>query len=270
MALYLNGTKIDLTKRFPDGTLAFKLDPAIFMHRDKASVVKWHYEDESEIMALWHIRARLAESNVNVRLEMFYVPNARMDRSRNADDVFTLKYFCDLINLMQFENVAILDPHSSVTPALLHRCTVCPPERMIWTAIQDIADPDLALFYPDEGSMKRYACLIKKPFGFGIKNRDWNTGKILGLQVVGAESLKGRNILIVDDICSRGGTFFHSAKALKDAGVNDIYLYVTHCENTIFEGELLKSDLLKHIYTTNSIFNGEHDKITVLKLKGGE
>lgn len=79
------------------------------------------------------------------------------------------------------------------------------------------------------------------------------------------EVIKGKNVLIVDDICSKGGTFYHSAKALKAAGANDVYLYVTHCENTIFKGELINSDLIKHIYTTRSVFTLAHEKITVLK-----
>ena len=72
------------------------------------------------------------------------------------------------------------------------------------------------------------------------------------------------NILIIDDICSKGGTFYHSAKRLKEAGAANIYLYITHCENTIHEGELLNSDLIKHIYTTDSILTKTHEKITIL------
>lgn len=41
------------------------------------------------------------------------------------------------------------------------------------------------------------------------------------------EIVKERNVLIVDDICSRGGTFYHAANALKEAGAKNIYLYVT-------------------------------------------
>ena len=70
---------------------------------------------------------------------------------------------------------------------------------------------------------------------------------------------------IIDDICSRGGTFYHSAKKLKEHGANDIYLYVSHCENTILEGDLLKGDLIKRVYTTDSIFIKSHEKIEVLK-----
>jgi ribose-phosphate pyrophosphokinase len=78
--------------------------------------------------------------------------------------------------------------------------------------------------------------------------------------------IAGRNVLIVDDICSKGGTFYHSAKRLKEAGAANIYLYITHCEQTIFEGELLKDDsLIKHIFTTNTIFLTEHNKITFVE-----
>ena len=108
--------------------------------------------------------------------------------------------------------------------------------------------------------------MIEIPYTFGIKKRDWKTGQILGLDVAGeVKSIAGKDILIIDDICSRGGTFLHSAKKLKELGANDIYLYVSHCENTILEGELLNGDLIKKVYTTDSIFTKSHEKIEVLK-----
>ena len=122
------------------------------------------------------------------------------------------------------------------------------------------------MFYPDEGCMKMRSNLINLPYAFGIKKRNWETGKIEGLDVAGAvDQIAGKDILIVDDICSRGGTFYHSAKKLKELGANYIYLYVSHCENTILEGELLNGDLIKKVYTTDSIFTKTHEKIEVLK-----
>ena len=81
-----------------------------------------------------------------------------------------------------------------------------------------------------------------------------------------ADKVAGKDILIVDDICSKGGTFFYTAKALKDAGANRIFLYVTHCENTVLDGEMIKSGLIDKIYTTNSIFTKEHESIEVFDL----
>ena len=106
------------------------------------------------------------------------------------------------------------------------------------------------------------------PYAFGIKKREWATGKILGLDIMNAELVKGKNVLIIDDICSRGGTFLHSAKALKAAGANRIFLYVTHAEKTMVEGEMYNDlDLVERIYTTDSIFNIEWDdrnKVTIV------
>lgn len=80
------------------------------------------------------------------------------------------------------------------------------------------------------------------------------------------DNIEGKNILIVDDICSKGGTFYFSAKKLKELGAKNIYLHITHCENTIFEGDILSSGLIAKIYTTNSILTKEHEKIEVIKL----
>ena len=133
--------------------------------------------------------------------------------------------------------------------------------------MDDIGTDNLLMFYPDEGAMKRYSGMVKLPYAFGIKKRDWETGKILGLDVSGnVDDIAGKNILIVDDICSRGGTFYHSAKKLKELGANKIYLYVSHCENTILDGDLLTSDLVEKVYTTDSIFTKEHEMIEVIKL----
>lgn len=102
------------------------------------------------------------------------------------------------------------------------------------------------------------------PIVFGIKKRDWKTGKILGLDVISDTDLTDKRILIVDDICSRGGTFKFSSIKLKELGAKDVALYVTHCEDTIKDGELLTSDLISKIYTTNSICHIKHDKIEII------
>ena len=67
------------------------------------------------------------------------------------------------------------------------------------------------------------------------------------------ELVKDRKVMIVDDSCSRGGTFFHSAKALKEAGAKEIALYVSLCENTILEGEIFNCGLIDKVFTTPSL-----------------
>lgn len=110
--------------------------------------------------------------------------------------------------------------------------------------------------------------MVCKKSTFGYEGWDWETGEIKGLDLSGEiDQLPGKDILIVDDICSRGGTFYYSAKKLKEAGVGKIYLYITHCENTIYEGELLKNNgLIEKIYTTDTILtNLESPKIELVE-----
>lgn len=43
------------------------------------------------------------------------------------------------------------------------------------------------------------------------------------------------------------------------AGAKNIYLYVTHAEHTMVEGDMYNQDIVKKIFTTDSIFKPEWD-----------
>ncbi len=253
---------------FPDGTLLMKE----LMDGNEATIT-WLYENNEELLAVYFLTKHLQSKGVkDISLKMPYIPNARQDRVKKDEDVFTLKYFSQIINSLDFKKVTVLDPHSYVSEALIDNVVIESPKPFVFRAIKKISEANKAaenndrilMFYPDEGAMKRYSGMFDRPYTFGIKKRDWATGDILGLEVSGQKELvKGSTILIVDDICSRGGTFYHSAKALKELGADKIYLYISHCENTILEGEIIKSDLIERVYTTNSIFTKENEKIEV-------
>lgn len=269
--------------RFPDGTL--HLNPPMQKFYSHGTTITWYYENNEEIVTVLFLTRHLQQMGErNILLVMPYIPNARQDRVKNIQDVFTLKYFAEFINNMGFANVTVLDPHSSVSEALFNHLIVESPKKYINKAIHSLSQlPELVenpdsfmVFYPDEGAMKRYSGMLNTLYAFGMKRRDWETGKIQGLDVVGRTDLiKDSNILIIDDICSRGGTFYHSAKKLKELGADHIYLYVTHCEPTILDGDIFKSGLIDKVFTTNSIFRekdmkraieiGVADKIEVFK-----
>lgn len=259
----LNGKPIKIDS-FPDGTILMKQEHTYA----PCAHIEWMYENDREFLALIYLVKHLRKLKYpSVELFMPYIPNARMDRVKNSEDVFTLKYFTELLNDLKLDRVVVLDPHSSVSEALINNLTVYKPTKYINEALNCIKSDNILMFYPDEGAMKRYSDMVKLPYAFGIKKRDWETGQILGLDVSGnVDSIAGKDVLIVDDICSRGGTFYHSAKKLKELGANKIYLYVTHCENTILNGELLTSGLIEKVYTTNSIFTKEHEMMVVFTL----
>lgn len=274
----LNGKPVEIGS-FPDGTILMKDT----LPGESRARIKWNFENDREFLCLIYLVKHLRRNGYDdIDLYMPYIPNARMDRVKAPKDVFTLKYFAELLNSLNLNTVTVLDPHSSVSEALIDNLHIFTPGAYIQKILTELKvegvytyNPmtmetqkkyPLTMFYPDEGAMKRYAGLVNLPYAFGIKKRNWETGAIEGLDVAGAvDQIAGRDILIVDDICSRGGTFYHSAKKLKELGARNIYLYVSHCENTILEGDLLEGDLIKKVYTTDSIFTKKHEKIEVLK-----
>ena len=257
---------------FPDGTALIKYSP---LPHQKVGYAKlsWYYENDAEFLSLMYLVKHLRSHGVNdIYLYMPYIPNARQDRVKTSEDVFTLKYFAELLNSLNLTRIEVLDPHSTVSEALIDNLFIISAESYAKEAVlrmkedEGIDTDHILIFYPDSGAAKRYSDLLERHYIYGSKKRDWETGKIIGLDVIdNGFDLQGRDILIVDDICSRGGTFLHAAKKLKELGANDIYLFVSHCENTILEGELLDGDLIKKVYTSNSIFTKTHEKIEVLK-----
>ena len=259
-----NGKQVKLN-HFPDGTLLIKeLAP-----ETEKVVLTWLYENNEEMVALYFLANHLKAKGIkDIELNMPYIPNARQDRVKTPEDVFTLKYFAGMINSLGFSKVTVLDPHSYVSEALLDNICIQTPKENVEKVLDTISQgEEVLLFYPAEGAMKRYSAMCDKPYVFGMKKRDWATGQIQGLEVQGqTELIEGSTVLIVDDICSRGGTFYHSAKALKALGAKKIYLYISHCENSILEGELLTSGLVEKVFTTNSIFTKEHERIEILEV----
>ena len=242
---------------YPDGTL--KLTTPYLTYGDLRII--WLYEDDSELFELQCIVDQLKRySSERIVLEIPYIPNARMDRTKDENEAFTLKSFATIINNMEFDRVLTYDVHSFNSELLINNLVNhCAFNKL--KNSYEFPDYDL-LFYPDEGARKRYSEIINRPYVFGVKNRDWKTGEIKSLDVFGGD-VEHKKILIVDDICSKGGTFYHAAKKLKELGAGEINLFITHCENTIKQGELLRSDVINHIYTTNSICTVTHTDITI-------
>lgn len=250
----VNGSEID-KKRFPDGTYLLHQEPV------GEAEIEWVYEADEEAFQLYALTRHLRERGAKkLTLCLPFLPNARMDRVKREDEVFTLKYFCELINQLHFDSVEVWDVHSNVGAALLDRVRVLSPEKALNRVIDIIGREGLVLYFPDEGALKRYGELFSGlPLCYGRKKRDWESGKIQGLEIEkGGVELRGKRVLMVDDICSYGGTFYYSTLALKEAGVGEIYSYATHTENSLFSEKskyrtlLEQGEVLRH-YTTPSL-----------------
>lgn len=278
-------------KKFPDNTANINVDKSIKLFDDyeEALYIDWKYENEEELAHLIYLTKHIKNMNPTCKLSlrMPYIPNARMDRVERMENVFTLKYFCEVINWLEFDKVFVFDPHSEVSTALLNRVHVINKIEEYVERIQckiinniggisdglDIDDDDIILYYPDEGAAKKYSKILKDAkYCYGKKIRDWDTGNILGLDIANPYNLDlcGKYIIMIDDIISYGGTMYFGAKKLKEMGVGNIVAYTSHAENSILNHEkskILKAfeeDIIKMVYTTNSIFTGNHEKIEVI------
>ena len=77
---------------YPDGTLMLHLSDT------PIHIIEWNYESDAELFTLICIKKHYDQYSDNIVLVVPYLPHARMDRVKNASDVFTLKYFCEIIN----------------------------------------------------------------------------------------------------------------------------------------------------------------------------
>jgi len=259
--IHVNGKLIE-QHHFGAGELNIKLEPI------EGNVdIAWNYEHDGELFTIACIRHYYA--NKRCFLTMPYLPHARMDRVKNPEDVFTLQTFASFINGLAFEKVRVLDAHSNVGIALIHRCENMSPKEHIQRVIDKLGYNKycLCLFFPDEGAQKRYGEMFPEyRQAFGIKKRNWETKRIEGYMIVGQEHITNSHVLIIDDICSYGNTFIKAAEAVNEAGAEGVSLYVTHCEECINKGNVFTSNLFDNVFTTDSLIRSDEceDKLIIV------
>ena len=261
------GNKIITFGQFADGSCHVDIDCSSL---EPHAPIVWLYENDAELVHLWFLTQHCRDHEGYRRdLSIPFLCNSRMDRTKLPTDVFTLKYFSQMINALHFDRVETFDAHSDVAAALINHIHVISPINLIKEILEKLDDVIVCL--PDEGSMLRYRGELLVPTIYGIKERNWQTQRVEQLVLCGAtEEVKGKDILIIDDICGKGSTIYHMAKQLKELGANNIYVYVSHCENTVLNGNIQGRSLLDlpnlitKLYTTNSIFTLVHPKIKII------
>ncbi|RII34011.1 ribose-phosphate pyrophosphokinase [Clostridium chromiireducens] len=261
--IYLNGKEVSITK-FPNGESL--INSKELKIQEDINEIKVKFQDDKDITHLMFLKEHLDELNKKSNLVIPYMPYSRMDRTEGMT-IFTLKYFCRLINRLRFEEVLIYEPHSDVCIALLDRVKVIDMSQKLANNVLEKlnnSQEPVYLVYPDAGAAKRYGKQIEyEKILTANKERDFKTGYIKKLDMNGNIDDDNFKAIIVDDLCSKGGTFILTAKKLKEMGASEIYLVVTHCEDSIFDGEILKTDLITKVFTTNSILSKVHEKLEV-------
>lgn len=250
-------------EKFPNNEM--RLDKKQFEQFKEGSIhVNFKYGNDEDLFKLFIVKKYLDEIRSNYTIDNYplwvtYYPYSRMDRD-NPNYVFTLKYVAEYLNNMGWGAVNILEPHSHVCKNLTNKSnSVFVTSGLLKKYLSEMdfdKDKDFLLF-PDKGAYDRYNELFPDYTSiYAEKKRNFETGRIEDLTIndLGID-ISDTNIIIIDDLCSRGGTFLWAADKLKEKGVNKIYFVVGHCEDTIYEGDLLKNNTIEKIFTTNSIID---------------
>lgn len=129
---------------------------------------------------------------------------------------------------------------------------------------------DFVIVAPDVGGAKRAGGVAKRMGNLQlciINKMRPTPDQAYITNVVG--DVKDKNVLIVDDIISTGGTIVNAAEALKNAGAKKVYCYCTH---PILSGnakeKIAKSKLEKLLVTDTLPITEPYSKIEILSVSG--
>lgn len=197
-----------------------------------------------------------------------YYGYARQDRKDKGRVPITAKLVADLIQASGTSRALTMDLHTEQIQGFFD----IPVDHLyagplLVRAIKDLGLHKTIIVSPDVGSNKmarRFAEELGTDLAIVDKRRK-NAREVETSAIIG--DVEGRDVVIVDDICSTGGTLKIAAETCKKHGAGKIITAVTHNlledVNHLFEGGVIEMCLL-----TNSIpYPGKlSDKVRVISV----
>lgn len=199
-----------------------------------------------------------------------YFGYARQDRKDQPRVPITAKLVANLITTAGVDRILTVDLHAGQIQGFFdipmdHLYAV----NIFVNHIKKIKLKDIVIVSPDVGGIKMaraYAKKFEAPLAIVDKRRisgeDTEAMNILG-------EIKGKNLIIVDDLVATASSLVEAAAALKKQGGKEIYAAITH---PVLSGPAIKrinDSAIKKLFVTNTIpvENGKrHKKIEVLSI----
>lgn len=245
---------------FPDGQVLFTIDDSKF---GKPTSLHCSLMSSDHLLILEQIYDVLRRRGINLSaflIQINYLYGGRADK-----DCFTVPNLRDMVlskitegNIVSKNNptanIYVLDPHT-ITPN--------PPAKLKTTMVSPVSHDDYnTILFPDQGAHHRYTNILgNKKKIVASKVRDAH-GKIVKYTVPPIDS--DSSVLVVDDICDGGATFFILRESVPENIQLD--LHVTH---GIFSGVNTLQKLLggyRKVFTTNS-FQTLSNRAEIKRLK---
>ncbi|WP_459129164.1 ribose-phosphate diphosphokinase [Guggenheimella bovis] len=197
-----------------------------------------------------------------------YYGYARQDRKVKARDPISAKLVADILTRAGADRILALDLHAAQIQGYFN----LPVDHLVGRPIlaRYIAGKNLenmVVVAPDFGSVRRardFAAHFHAPIAIIEKRRPRpNESEVMGL--IG--DVKGKSVVIIDDIIDTAGTITEAANYLLNEGALEVYACASHA---VFSGkaiERLKESAIKEVVVLDSIALTEEkkfDKLTIL------
>ena len=215
------------------------------------------------------IDALKRSSAKNITAVIPYFGYARQDRKVVPRTSISAKLVSNLITKAGADRVVTVDLHAGQIQGFFD----IPVDNLFGTPIfarhirKNIKSKNIICVAPDVGGTERARALGKLlDVGLAIVDkRRPAPGKSQVMNVIG--NVKGKTCIIVDDIIDSGGTIVNAAKALKDRGAKEVYVYITHGVLTGEAVRKIKLSSIKNLVITDTIDNsGKTNKINNIEV----
>ncbi len=220
------------------------------------------------------IDALKRSSAKNITAVIPYFGYARQDRKVVPRTSISAKLVSNLITQAGADRVVTVDLHAGQIQGFFD----IPVDNLFATPIfgrhikKKIKSKNLICVAPDVGGTER-ARALGKMLNVGlaiVDKRRPKPGQSQVMNVIG--NVKDKTCIIVDDIIDSGGTITNAAKALKDRGAKEVYVYITHGVLSGDAVKKIKNSVIKNLVITDTIDNLEKVKnvknIEVLSISG--
>jgi len=181
-----------------------------------------------------------------------YYGYARQDRRGKEREPITAKLVADLLQRSGITRVLTMDLHTEQIQGFFD----IPVDNLyarplIVEALSKLKMDEFVVVTPDIGSIKlarSYAEALKVDLAI-VDKRRVSAKQVEMTALIG--DVKDKNILLVDDMCSTGGTLKTAVRVCKQAGARDVRVAVTH---GLFVGKgLLEDSGIEKIVMSNTV-----------------
>ena len=249
-------------KRFPDNEIYVEINEnirgnSIFVVQSTSNPA-----NDNLMELLICIDALRRSSAKNITAVIPYFGYARQDRKVVPRTAISAKLVSNLITDAGANRILSVDLHAGQIQGFFD----IPVDNLFATPIfarhikKNIKTNNLICVAPDVGGVERARALSRR-INVGIAIIDKRRpapGKSEVMNIVG--NVKNKICVIVDDIIDSGGTIVNAAKALKDKGAKEIYVYITHAVLSGNAVDKIKESQIKKLIITDTIDNSKKIK----------